>query len=408
VEQRNVLTIENLAIRAAPWLATEELTSAFDCATLITESAGETLPFWAPFAGVVSPLIELKEWPDDRPNLHYDQDPSSWVARFVVLPALQQNLKELPSVALADEVAADRFAEEVLRVAHDDRLRYRVCIHLSGIDLDSGEDDALAEDDVCIRRLSNIEQAAWFDGLEGRSGWPLLDSQPPLIAIEQCAAGPRDAQHMPEDSIMPLMVTALELHRHHPAGRYGVQYSDPIWVSPSFYQFPLVLPGRSTKQSMLTADGLRQTVSTAKSLKDYDLKQPQSSKDLALHRFIAGMARNDITDAVLDFTIALEALLLPYDEDARRSDLGYRFRIHGAHYLADNPADRRAVAKRLTDIYETRSRLVHGGNYPDRTRISAIRDTAEEFVCSGLLRAVHKGFPTANAFKKMILGLPSE
>jgi hypothetical protein len=70
--------------------------------------------------------------------------------------------------------------------------------------------------------------------------------------------------------------------------------------------------------------------------------RPSPPKDLTLHRFFAGVARKGVTDfhpggadrnaadAVLDFTIALEALLLPYDEKARHGDLGYRFRVHGA------------------------------------------------------------------------------
>jgi len=84
----------------------------------------------------------------------------------------------------------------------------------------------------------------------------------------------------------------------------------------------------------LTASDLRAVVETAGMLERYDLDRPKSSQDLALHRFVAGIARQNATDAILDFTIALEALLLPYDRNARRGDLGYRFHIHGAHYLA--------------------------------------------------------------------------
>jgi hypothetical protein len=107
---------------------------------------------------------------------------------------------------------------------------------------------------------------------------------------------------------------------------------------------------------------------------------------------------------VLDFTIALEALLLPYDEKARHGDLGYRFRMHGAHFLADETAQRAGLARKLGGIYEVRSRLVHGGKYPSLDEIQTTRGDARELARRGLLRAVHDGFPTAGAFNQMVLG----
>ena len=100
----------------------------------------------------------------------------------------------------------------------------------------------------------------------------------------------------------------------------------------------------------------------------------------------------------------VEALPLPYDEKARHGDLGYRFRMHGAHYLADDPAQRAALARKLRGIYEMRSRLVHGGKYPSLDEIQTTRSDARDLARRGLLRAVHEGFPTAGAFNRMVLG----
>lgn len=138
-----------------------------------------------------------------------------------------------------------------------------------------------------------------------------------------------------------------------------------------------------------------------------------TTDDLALHRFFAGEARRGTTDllpgladrnaadAILDFTIALEALLLPYDGNARHGDLGYRFRIHGAHFIADSIPERQTTARQLSTIYSMRSRLVHGGRYPTSEEIKSARDLARR----GLLRAVNDSFPDAETFNRRTLGV---
>ena len=84
-----------------------------------------------------------------------------------------------------------------------------------------------------------------------------------------------------------------------------------------------------------------------------------------MHRFTLGCGRVDQADRLIDFVVALEALLLPYDKEARNSNLSYRFSLHGAFFLAEAPLERRTVFEGLKKLYDTRSRLVHGGGYPD-------------------------------------------
>jgi len=76
----------------------------------------------------------------------------------------------------------------------------------------------------------------------------------------------------------------------------------------------------------------------------------------------------------------------------------------GTLYLAEQPGHRDAIAKQLSDLYNLRSRLVHGGSHPDAAQITSARDSADEFARRGLLRAVEQGFPTAATFKELVLG----
>src|ERR1700729_2581511 len=114
---------------------------------------------------------------------------------------------------------------------------------------------------------------------------------------------------------------------------------------------PVQLPGISGGRRRLQADDLGALLITAGRLGQYDRRSPQYSHDVALCRFATGAARPDAVDALLDFTIALESLLLPDDRVAGQGDLTYRFQIHGALYLADSAFSPRKVARQLRDIY---------------------------------------------------------
>jgi hypothetical protein len=417
IQSINVLRIPQVAARIAPWLSETELAQVRQRAAELADSAQETLPFWVVFSGRPLPVFTTAQNINEIPPPDYSSDPAGWVARFILLPALQHHLTALPSVTDADEATASSFADDVLKVAHDDRVRYRLVVPLNGLALEPSDGQFTAQG-VSIRAVSDRERGEWLDERGGISMAFLQSGEfaPPEVAIEFKESSQRNASLENNPGPVPSLVGALQLHGHWVAGRlYRVQ-SDPPWVVPTLQQLPLTVPGIVEGRSVLTAEGFAIALATAKLLAGYGITQPRSPKDLALHRFFAGVARSgardflpgeadrNAADAVLDFTIALEALLLPYDENARHGDLSYRFRMHGAHYLADDPAQRATLARKLSGIYEMRSRLVHGGKYPALGEIKTARDEARELARRGLLRAVQKGFPTAAAFNQMILG----
>jgi hypothetical protein len=204
------------------------------------------------------------------------------------------------------------------------------------------------------------------------------------------------------------LLASLQLHGYVLAGSLVLQHLDPVWVIDAQMHNPVWLPALSGEVRTLTAEDLHAVILTVNRLAEYNLTQPGSPHDLALRRFATGTARPDAADALLDFTIALEALLLPYDAETRRGELSYRFRMHGAHYIADEAGQRREVLRKLTKIYGTRSGLVHGGSYPDAAAITAARDDARDLAARGLLHAVHHGFPSAEFFNRMMLGEPGD
>jgi len=77
-----------------------------------------------------------------------------------------------------------------------------------------------------------------------------------------------------------------------------------------------------------------------------------------LRRLRTAGTRTAGMDAIVDYVIALEALLTSKSES--QSELGYRFRLRGALLCAGKREDRRDWLDKLRTLYELRSSIVHG------------------------------------------------
>jgi hypothetical protein len=65
-------------------------------------------------------------------------------------------------------------------------------------------------------------------------------------------------------------------------------------------------------------------------------------------------------EAFLLYAIALESLVLAENQ---KDELGYRLSIRVAHLLGDNVQHREDITKRIKELYEIRSKIVHSGFY---------------------------------------------
>lgn len=103
----------------------------------------------------------------------------------------------------------------------------------------------------------------------------------------------------------------------------------------------------------------------------YDLisggKKGDKTLSRALHRFLLGRKRTDLTDKLVDYVIAWEALLLTQDGSPIAQELSYRFSLNGASLLnvADKKQDRFDSNKKMKVAYSIRSTIVHGGEDAD-------------------------------------------
>ena len=77
--------------------------------------------------------------------------------------------------------------------------------------------------------------------------------------------------------------------------------------------------------------------------------------NLAIRRFLMPIWRFEAEDIILDYMIALEALLSDSEQDIR-----YRISIRLAYLISDDPEERLRIAEIMGSIYNLRSHIVHG------------------------------------------------
>jgi hypothetical protein len=121
----------------------------------------------------------------------------------------------------------------------------------------------------------------------------------------------------------------------------------------------------------------------------------QTGRHIALSRVLRGCATPDT--GLLDFTIALEAALL----GGTNSELSYRFSLYGAVFLREE-RDAAETYKQMKNIYEIRSKLVHGSKTDTDVRGKAQRDAAE-LAKAVIKKAILDGWPDRRHLDELAL-----
>lgn len=94
---------------------------------------------------------------------------------------------------------------------------------------------------------------------------------------------------------------------------------------------------------------------------------------LPVARLVDGTTRSRLEDAILDYSIGLEALLTR----GVSGELSYRFALRGSTILAWDGSNKERYYKSLRDFYDTRSKIVHGSRV-DEKELRNAKSTGEE------------------------------
>jgi hypothetical protein len=193
-----------------------------------------------------------------------------------------------------------------------------------------------------------------------------------------------------------LSLLALQLLGFQPCGRgFATTYTEPVvlWSGGQGFRLPENGETRDCHEKDIAS-----AVELGKLIPEEVFTGPRRRAHVALHRFMLGAAEEQPADALIDYMIALEALLLP-----GQNELSFRLALYGAYYLGGTQAERRETFERLKTAYALRSTLVHGAGAADPQEIRRSRDDTRDLSQRMLSKALREGWPTDTQLRDLVL-----
>lgn len=360
-----------------------------------------------------------------KPGNNSMADILEWEPIFYAVLILRQSLLEylesLPTLEFDDEPNASRLAREVMDFVENDNVTYLGRIPLAGLEINA---DRVIIEDYSFHHLSREELGYLFwrrhnmmyqpsrvaYGLPGTMSPEMWQQE--RIVLEVRAYQPKTS---PFISIVPqcqkLLLAFHIIGLEFAGAGFGAMLCEPRWLRLYGQSFnPLLMPRHLLKpDTIIGEDDLKSAISIAKLIPDGAVNAPTTPFELSIRRVALAMARDEATESLIDYTVALEALFLGGNEtgEARR-----RFALNGAVYLGTSTVDRKRLYDELKNIYLTRSHLVHGVNPKEKTaqkvfsNVSTTRDQAREIARSAIHKALTKGCPDDTYFINALLDDP--
>jgi len=219
------------------------------------------------------------------------------------------------------------------------------------------------------------------------------------ISLESCmltvrTLRPKHDNHEPSTRGARIVV-ALQLLEYPLSGRgYCAGWTEPgprEALFPAAISMPQMPKGHEME---ISEEVLTRIALLADRIPDACFDNPRSRPELAIRRFTIATAQDDDAEAVIDYVIALEALLVP----GAQSEVSYRFCVHGARYLGGEKGDRQTIFANLKTLYGIRSRLAHGAGAAASDDMGDLRTKARCLAARGLTKALLSTWPTADDF----------
>lgn len=329
----------------------------------------------------------------------WDEGPAEWVEGHLLSPLAWEYMDGLSNIDRGDDDLAKKLAAGLVELLSNDTVTFVTSLALAGVSFD---EEPLSIDDVSFRRLNSRELGSLMGGWMPRaSGRRDAVPAPHEAAVERWAMEVRTSctkAEQPWSKYRPdRILLALQLLGYEPHGRGRARtWTEPppsTWHGFQGYRLP-----RHGESRPCSADDLQRALRLADRLPEGVFAGGSSPHEIALHRFLLGSGEDVLSDALIDHAISLEAVLLEDNKELR-----FKLSLFGACYLDTDIEERHLVFKRLTNVYDTRSDLVHGVGKADPERVSEAARDARELAGRVLVKAVEQGWPTQEQLKDLCL-----
>lgn len=336
---------------------------------------------------------------------------------MVLRHCLAEYLAILPTLGADNVDVAERLAGEALGFLSSADATHIARIPLAGLDVD---DAGIEADGITIRRMSREELGFVFSRRGPFIDWSRTARAMPrawhpeqsLMERVMLEVRERKPKTIPHQAAVIAQRVLLALHAtgfRFAGSGFGAMTEEPAWLHGGFGQsgYPLLMPKTHVEGiTTVSRSQLAKVAEVARRIPDSAIVAAASPKDLCISRLAFAMSRVDPREALVDYTVALEALLLSGEDvgEARR-----RFALNGAAFIGSTKGERRDLYKKLLAIYQARSVLVHGVNPSDRrsrkvySSIGQLRDDANRIACVAVVRALSERWPTDSDFVEDLL-----
>lgn len=407
--QRSPFALQNFSWNFSDHVPDDRFTEATSAAELIDKRYGDKCSYKG--FGVSSGFRVNKS---GNMIQDYAVDPVYWVERHLIEAYAAEYARNLQDLAVGDRNLANEIADELIEFIEKEETVWLTTVILAGITTQS---DLVKYENVSITKLTGAQsgaEARWPEhSTRTRENRPVAvfpENFAPIpshvLTIEQKAKDKHaEIQTPPESTLLQRVIVGLELLGASPTTIHKrvASYRMPDWIFGGVYGVPhaYIPTNEFIRQPYIQIDEdlLKKAMELAKKIQDSAIGNPKSSHDTSIHRFMLGAARERNVDGLIDYIIALEAAIV-----GKGTEIGFRFRHFGAAFIGSNKQDREAIAKKLKQLYNLRSRLVHGdGKYPSQKEINDGAEKARKLCEQVLSKCLIEGWPTQEQFEEMLL-----
>jgi hypothetical protein len=376
--------------------------AGLELANVLEEEFGDSLVWkwsgnWAARHEAQRSLPPPHNWTDPSPRMS---------AVLLLCGAVDTYLLHLRALSEPDLDLARKIASEALDFVSSNEMVCVTMLPVGGIELDGEE---VAVENLLVRRLTMGEvaellQADDFFRDRRRVGFHQFGHGPltERFAIELRSRKPKSDLPV-GDGAWRDVVLALQLVGVPLVGRgQCAQFVEPRWMGGVSTPPPLAMPRLTNDEPFrLVPSVLEDAIEILGAVTTISAGQAEAPEAVALRRLLGAGGRVDPADRLVDCVTVLECLLLP----DMRSELIYRFTLHGAVYFAQDTAERQRIATELKALYGTRSGLVHGGDKAPSAQIVAEHaEIALDYARRGVLKALRSGWPTRDMLEQLVFG----